>query len=69
MNFPVGAFAKIDNLSKMCNLDNSFNNPKEKEKSQIYVKIQSYTQGISYLFFSLFSLKNNLAYQQSKQER
>ena len=33
MNFPVGAFAKIDNLSKMCNLDNSFNNPKEKEKS------------------------------------
>ena len=47
MNFPVGAFAKIDNLIKMCNLDNSFKNPKEKEKSPIYVKIQSCAQGIS----------------------
>ena len=26
MNFPVGPFAKIDNLSKMCNFDNSWKN-------------------------------------------
>ena len=27
MNFAVGSFAKIDNLNKMCNLDNSCKNP------------------------------------------
>ena len=41
INFPVGPFAKIDNLSKICNLDNSWKKPKQKYHSpnQIYAKI------------------------------
>ena len=74
MNFIVDPFAKIDNLSKMCNLGNSCKNPKENWQIFPIRQVKS-TQKFPHALkafpnfsFVLFSLKNNLTSRQSKQK-
>ena len=41
MNFPVSPFGKIDNLSKICNLDNFYKNPKENWQVFLIYQVKS----------------------------